>query len=141
MFRRDTVLTERRLALLLVAFFLALALPALILVKQAFDQLQWEVFHRYRVQAEDLVGRLDGELSAVLAAEDARPFDAYRFAGGRSPLAALRPDSGLPGVVGYFQVDAAGRFSTPLLPETVGELPAAEQHERRALGERMRQAL
>ena len=35
----------------------------------------------------------------------------------RSPLSAFPVDSAVPGVLGYFQVDAAGRFTTPLLPE------------------------
>ena len=35
----------------------------------------------------------------------------------RSPLSQFPVASAVPGVLGYFQVDAAGRLTTPLLPE------------------------
>ena len=35
----------------------------------------------------------------------------------RSPLSAFPVESAVPGVIGYFQVDAAGTLTTPLLPD------------------------
>jgi len=40
----------------------------------------------------------------------------------RSPLAALTPTTNAPGVVGFFQVDEAGSFATPLLPNTTNDV-------------------
>jgi two-component system phosphate regulon sensor histidine kinase PhoR len=118
---------ERSLKLLLAAFFLALAVPAGILIAQAYSQLKWQAFRSSQVAAEELAARIDGALRTTMAAEDARSFGAYSFLVvegdaaanfvQRSPLSAFPIDSAIPGVLGYFQVDAAGNLTTPLLPE------------------------
>jgi signal transduction histidine kinase len=118
---------ERSLKLLLATFFLALAVPAGILIAQAYSQLKWQAFRSSQVAAEDLAARIDAALRTTMAAEDARSFGAYSFLVvegdaaanfvQRSPLSAFPIDSALPGVLGYFQVDAAGNLTTPLLPE------------------------
>jgi hypothetical protein len=119
-------LDERRLRILLAAFFMALAVPTTLLVWQAFSQLKWEAFHQYRGVAEDLTSRIDVRLNSMINAADARTFSDYAFlvvsgdpsAGfvQRSPLSAYPVVDELPGVLGYFQVDSDGVFSTPLLP-------------------------
>ncbi len=119
-------LDKGRLRNFLVAFFLALALPTTILVWQAYSQLKWEAFHQYRGDAEELTNRVDAQLSEMINAADARSFADYTFlvvSGDpsarfvqRSPLSAYPVADDLPGVLGYFQVDSAGAFSTPLLP-------------------------
>ena len=119
-------LDERRLRILLAAFFMALATPTTLLVWQAFSQLKWEAFHQYRGVAEDLTSRIDVRLNSMINAADARTFSDYAFlvvsgdpsAGfvQRSPLSAYPVVDELPGVLGYFQVDSDGVFSTPLLP-------------------------
>ncbi len=108
-------------------FFLALFVPTGILVIQAYSQLKWEAFHQYNVQAEELTRRIDGRLGALIKQEESRAFTDYSFlnvAGDpsanflqRSPLSTFPLPDGLPGALGYFQVDATGRLSTPLLPE------------------------
>jgi two-component system, OmpR family, phosphate regulon sensor histidine kinase PhoR len=118
---------ERTLTLLLVAFFFALAVPAGILIAQAYSQLKWQAFRSTQVGAEELAARIDAALRAAVATEDARSFGAYSFlvvAGDaaanfvqRSPLSTFPVESAVPGVLGYFQVDAASRLTTPLLPE------------------------
>jgi hypothetical protein len=40
-------MTQGRLTLLLLLFFLALALPTSILVYQAYGQLKWEAFYQH----------------------------------------------------------------------------------------------
>jgi two-component system phosphate regulon sensor histidine kinase PhoR len=117
---------ERALKLVLAAFFVALAVPAGILISQAYGQLKWQAFRSTQVAAEELAARIDSALRAATAAEDQRPFGDYSFlvvAGNaaanfvqRSPLSAFPVDSALPGVLGWFQVDAAGNLTTPLLP-------------------------
>ena len=115
-----------RLRNLLVLIFLALAVPTAILIWQAYSQLKWEAFHQYRGAAEELTGRIDTRLNDMIAAADANSFADYAFlvvSGDpsakfvqRSPLSAYPVTGDLPGVLGYFQVDNNGVFSTPLLP-------------------------
>jgi two-component sensor histidine kinase len=117
---------ERALKIVLAVFFIALAVPAGILIAQAYDQLKWQAFRSTQVAAEELAARIDAGLRATMAVEDARSFGDYSFlvAEGdaaanfvqRSPLSAFPVNSALPGVLGWFQVDAAGNLTTPLLP-------------------------
>jgi len=121
-----TGLDRKRLRLWMAVFFLALAIPTGILVYQAYSRLKWEAFHQHRVLAEELAARIDARIVLLIDAEEARPFADYAFlnvAGDpqasflqRSPLSAYPPASSVPGLVGYFQVDADGEFTTPLLP-------------------------
>ncbi len=127
-------LDERRLAVALTILAAALALPSAVLIYQGWSQLKWEAFHRYRGLAEELSERIDADLADRIAAEEARSFADYRFlvvAGDpgatvlqRSPLAAFPVASEVPGVLGYFQVDGTGDFTTPVLPDE-GAAPAA----------------
>jgi len=117
---------KRRLRNLLVLFFLALAVPTAVLIWQAYGQLKWEAFHQYRGAAEELTRRIDARLNEMIRTADARSFADYTFlvvSGDpsanfvqRSPLSAYPVTEDLPGVMGYFQVDTEGTFSTPLLP-------------------------
>ena len=115
-----------RLKGLLAVFFLALAVPTGALIWQAYSQLKWEAFHQYRGLAESLTGRVDTQLIDMINTADARSFADYTFLNvtgdtkfnfvQRSPLSEYPVTEGLPGVMGYFQVDTDGSFSTPLLP-------------------------
>jgi signal transduction histidine kinase len=142
-------LDERRLKVLLGAFFLALAVPAAVLIAQAYGQLKWEAFRRNQLLAEDLAAQVDSGLRAAVATEEARSFGDYSFlvvAGKdaaanfvqRSPLSAFPVEGAVPGTLGYFQVDALGNLTTPLLPgpgvdaATYG-ISADEQSARRTL--------
>jgi signal transduction histidine kinase len=117
---------ERGLKLGLAVFFLALAIPSAVLIAQAYSQLKWSAFRSTQLAAEELAERIDAALRAAVAGEDARSFGDYSFlvAEGdatanfvqRSPLSAFPVMSAVPGVLGYFQVDDAGRLTTPLLP-------------------------
>jgi len=117
---------KRRLRNLLALFFLALAVPTVVLIWQAYSQLKWEAFHQYRGAAEELVRRIDTQVSDMIRVADARSFADYTFlvvSGDpsakfvqRSPLSAYPVTAGMPGVLGHFQVDTDGVFSTPLLP-------------------------
>ena len=151
-----TGLDRKRLRLWLGMFFLALAIPTGILVYQAYSQLKWEAFHRYRVLAGELAERIDSRIIQLIDTEEARSFADYAFlnvAGDpaanflqRSPLSAYPPASPIPGLVGYFQVDTDGEFSTPLVPpagtaaSSYG-LSAPELDQRLALRQRIEQIL
>lgn len=116
----------RRLRLLLIVLLLALAIPTGAVLWQAYGQLKWESFHQVRGQAEALTVRINEMLADSIRTAESQEFSEYAFlnitgdpqAGflQRSPLSAYPVDPLLPGLVGYFQVDADGRFSTPLLP-------------------------
>ena len=122
---------KKRLRFVLIIFFFALAIPTAILVNHAYSQLKWEAFHHYRLQAEELTKRIDTRFVEIIEIESARSFTDYSFlniAGTskskfiqRSPLSAFPVDSKFPGIIGYFQVDNFGQFSSPLLPSNLPE--------------------
>ena len=70
---------RRRLRNLLLLFFLALAIPTAVLIRQAYSQLKWEAFHQYRGQAEELTARVDARLIDMINTADARSFADYSF--------------------------------------------------------------
>ena len=127
-------LEPARLRRLLVVFFFALAIPTTVLIYQAYRQIQWEAFHQQRQLAEALAENLARSTAELVRREDARTAAEYRFlivAGDpaanflqRSPLSDFPPSGSLPGLIGYFEVDADGSLSTPLLPDP-GVDPAA----------------
>jgi signal transduction histidine kinase len=115
-----------RLRLLLVVLFLALSVPTAALIWQAYGQLKWEAYYQYRGLAEELANRLDERLMEQVNAAEARASSDYAFlvvSGDpaanflqRSPLSGFPVAEDVPGLIGYFQVDSNGGFSTPLLP-------------------------
>ncbi|MET0027574.1 MAG: HAMP domain-containing sensor histidine kinase [Candidatus Thiodiazotropha sp.] len=142
-------LTQGRLRRALTLFFVALFLPSAILVQQAYSRLKWEAFHQHQQMAEELADRVRETTSALIAREEARGFSDYAFLviegdpGNpfiqRSPLAAYPASGEIPGLVGYFQVDASGAFSSPLLPAP-GTEAAAYGVSDRELAQRRQQA-
>lgn len=119
--------SKRRLRIAMVLFFVALAVPTTVVILQAYSQLKWEAFYQHRVMAEELVKRIDQRVAELIDTESARTFTDYTFlniAGDvsanflqRSPLAAYPVNLPVPGVIGYFQVDNQGLYSSPLVPE------------------------
>ncbi|MCG8611877.1 MAG: HAMP domain-containing histidine kinase [Pseudomonadales bacterium] len=120
-------LTPRRLRLFLGLLFLALLIPSSLLTWQTQEKLKWEAFHQYREQADELAQRIDRTLQEAVLNEEKRTYADYQFfvvSGDpgtsnyiqRSPLASFPVDSEIPGLIGYFQVNAQGRFSSPVLP-------------------------
>ncbi|MCK4864745.1 MAG: HAMP domain-containing histidine kinase [Gammaproteobacteria bacterium] len=117
---------KKRLRFVLILFFLALAIPTAILILKAYSQLKWEAFHHYRSQAEELSTRINLRYRELIEIESARAFTDYSFLNvaknnseqflQRSPLSAYPVNSKFPGIVGYFQIDNHGQFTTPLLP-------------------------
>jgi len=120
-------MTQRRLILLLVLFFVALALPTSVLVYQAYGQLKWEAFYQHQQLARELTLRIDGGFRDLIEREENRPISDYEFLNvsgtedaaflQRSPLSNFPLEVEVPGLLGYFQVDAAGQLRTPIVPE------------------------
>lgn len=130
---------KKHLQLILVFFFLALVIPTVILISQAYSQLKWESFHHYRTQAEELSTRIDYFYKELIETESERSFTDYSYlnvAGNlqskilqRSPLSSYPVNSKLPGIIGYFQIDNFGKFTTPLLPSTkTGKFTQSENY-------------
>ena len=120
-------ISKSRLRGWLLLFFIALLIPTGLLIRQAYEELQWEAFHQHRIQAEELTARIDTQLLELISKEEKRAFSDYSFLNvtgtieanflQRSPLASFPPAPDIPGLMGYFQVDTDGKFTTPLLPD------------------------
>jgi signal transduction histidine kinase len=151
-----TGLDRKKLRRWLAVFFLALAIPTGILVYQAYSQLKWEAFYQHRVLAEELAARIDARIVQLVNSEEARSFADYAFLNvvgdpaanflQRSPLSAYPHASSIPGLVGYFQVDTHGEFTTPLVPPTrtvasTYGISAGELQQRLALQQQIEQIL
>jgi signal transduction histidine kinase len=119
----------RRLRLLLCASLLCVALPLTLLLSRVYQNLAQEVFYQYRTAAEEAVKQVNQRLADILQGEELRPFDEYSFlkvtanslfktsAIIASPLSELPPQSAVPGVIGYFQINPDGSFNSPVLPD------------------------
>jgi two-component system, OmpR family, phosphate regulon sensor histidine kinase PhoR len=119
----------RRLRLLLCASLLCVALPLTLLLSRVYQYLAQEVFYQYRSAAEEVVKQVNQRLADILQGEELRPFDEYSFlkvtanplfknsAIIASPLSELPPQSAVPGVLGYFQINPDGSFNSPVLPD------------------------
>ena len=116
-------MTQRRLTLLLVLFFLALALPTSILVYQAYGQLKWEAFYQHQRLARELTLRIDSGFRDVIAREENRPISDYEFLNvsgegqtaflQRSPLSQFPAGIGSTWTAGIFPGRCLGQVAHP----------------------------
>lgn len=125
-----------RLRLFLALLLLALAVPSTVLIWQTQQQLRWESLHQYRTLAEEMAQRIDADLARLVAVEEARSESEYQYlvvTGDplsstlvqRSALAELDAADRFPGLLGHFQIDPNGEFSTPLLPKDTEAIDSA----------------
>jgi two-component system, OmpR family, phosphate regulon sensor histidine kinase PhoR len=136
---------SRRLRRLVLGSLLCLTVLLVLLLHRVYAHLHREVVYQYRTAAEEVVYRIKQQLSDVLHTEEARAFDAYSFlqvtsnpllqgtAVTTSPLSALPPQSAVPGVIGYFQINPDGSVHSPVLPE-LSETELAANAERFGFG-------
>jgi len=111
---------------LFIAFFFALAIPASILTYKSYEQLRWQTLIQYQQDIRSLVNQIDKSILDAMSKEEARPDTDYTFfvlAGTpearfvqRSDLSKYPVESNFAGIIGYFQVDEDGQYSTPILP-------------------------
>ncbi len=140
----------------LLLFFLALAIPSAVLIQQAFSRLKWETFHQHQIIAEELAQRIDTRFQQLINVEEKRAFTDYVFLNivgdpaanflQRSPLSTFPPQSAIPGLIGYFQVDAVGKLNTSLLPNSANAanrygISEQERQQRLALQNSIQQIL
>jgi len=122
-------LSKSRLRIVYTLFFFSLAIPSAIISYVAYEKLRWESFHQYQQTAQTLVLEINDALNKGLIKEENRADSDYSFLTlkgdpkakfvQRSVLSSFPVESDLPGVVGYFQVDDNGQFTSPLLPHNV----------------------
>jgi signal transduction histidine kinase len=109
------------LRLVLVLLALAVLVPAALLVHRALRGAAAEQAARHRAVAERLFDEMERALSDLVAREEARPVEAFR-ATGAARIAELPPEHF---VLGYFQIEADGRLTTPLPPRGAEALRVA----------------
>jgi len=132
----------KRLRIQFTVFFGLLTLVLVALLWHTYQQIGLEERELWRTQAEKVYNQMQAAVSDYLTVEDRRAFSEYRFANDvdertlpkqptpLSPIAQL-PTGDLRGLVGYFQIDPDGSFSTPYLPkhwpsEADGMIPDGE---------------
>jgi hypothetical protein len=114
-------LTRLRIAFLLLGA--ALLLPLALLLRSVDSRLEAQRRLRHELVAERIFDEMEGELTALLSREEARPSDAYVGAG-------ARVENWAPFVVGYFTRDARGAqivAKPQLAPERLHRLEATLQ--------------
>lgn len=147
-------LDKKRLQRWLLLFFFALLIPTVLLVQQSYSRLKWETFHQHQLMAAELSERIDQQLLQLINQEDQRAFNDFAFlkteASAQSSVPQRSPLSEFPvrelpaGLLGYFQVDAAGQLITPVVPSGDSEsygIPAAELNQRLALQSKIQDIL
>ncbi len=120
-------MSKRRLSFLFTLFFLALAIPSAIISYIAYEKLRWETFHQYQQSAQSLGLEINNALNQAVIKEEIRSDTDYSFLiveGDpnakflqRSILSRYPVESKFPGIIGYFQIDSNGVFSSPLMPK------------------------
>jgi signal transduction histidine kinase len=113
--------------------------------------LKWEAFYQHQRLARELTLRIDDGFRDLIEREENRPISDYEFLNvsgsegsaflQRSPLSQFPLDVEVPGLLGYFQVDASGALRTPIVPETNASsygIPPSELQQRKQQEGRIR---
>ena len=129
----------RRIRWLFLVLGVVLLLPIGLLVQRAIEGVARERELSHRAIAERLFDEMERELSALLRAEEERPFEDYRVGspvgavGGRGFVDDSASDAGDRYVVGYFQIDPEGNFEAPPnVPAPRADRPASPGSSRQA---------
>lgn len=127
----------RRLRILLVVVFLALLAPISLLINHIYQRLEREQQLQLQSDAEGVITLVNQRMQELLEPEERRGFGEYSFFNleentllnrssiTTSPLSQLPAPSGIPGLVGFFQIDPRGDFSSPVLPQLPDQLLAS----------------
>ena len=134
----------RKIHLIFVAIFLAVALPVIFLLTHSYSQLQLNAQYAYKEHAFLVLQMLNQRFVDDMTIEDQRSYSEYRFIravpviGGEeitlSELANFPIRSHFKGIVGHFQMDPDGTLRTPILPDGVLEkIPMSDRNKREAV--------
>ncbi len=139
----------KRLRFYFALFFILLAVPVVILLSHTYSNLEQESFFLYRRTAESLMATVYQRLQENLLVEEQRPYTHYRYIHvadravpqqeglNLSPLADFPVQSGIPGILGYFQIDPDGSFHSPLLPDEDPGIPVPLREEREEMRDKL----
>ena len=134
----------RKIHLIFVAIFCAIALPVIVLLTHSYKQLQLNAQYAYKEHAFLVLQMLNQRFVDDMTIEDQRSYSEYRFIravpviGGEeitlSELANFPLRSHFSGIVGHFQMDPDGTLRTPILPDGVLEkIPMGDRNKREAV--------
>lgn len=134
----------RKIHLIFVAIFFAIAIPVIVLLTHSYKQLQLNAQYAYKEHAFLVLQMLNQRFVEDMAIEDQRSYSEYRFIravpviGGEeitlSELANFPLRSHFKGIVGHFQMDPDGTLRTPILPDGVLEkIPMGDRNKREAV--------
>lgn len=110
--------------LFLWVFLISLSLPALYLGFALNRYFENQALNQVQSEAEAILDFTEDRLLEMVRSEDTRPFTEYRhtevkgldrsFFRRVSTLAQLEPQTNIPGVIGYFQINEKGVFTSPV---------------------------
>ena len=134
----------RKIHLIFVAIFFAIAIPVIVLLTHSYKQLQLNAQYAYKEHAFLVLQMLNQRFVDDMTIEDQRSYSEYRFIravpviGGEeitlSELANFPLRSHFSGIVGHFQMDPDGTLRTPILPDGVLEkIPMGDRNKREAV--------
>ncbi len=118
----------RKLKIQFSLFFLLIAIALFFLLFNSYRQLNLEEQSLWKGLSEQAYHQIETDLADFLALENRRSFSEYRYYQALpglnlnpdslnvSPLSQLIPEELEKGLLGYFQMDPDGTFSTPYLP-------------------------
>ncbi len=120
-------LSPARLRWAVLLLLVTILVPLIVLMFQTQRQLKWEAFYQHRVLAEQVARTIAEPLNQAILKMESYSYNDYQFfidqpddqsigLVQRSNLANYPVVAEIPGLLGYFQVDEQGRFSSPLLP-------------------------
>ncbi len=133
----------KKIRFVFVALAIGLWVPMLLLVEGALQSVSLEREVRHQTLAERVFDEMQRQLGEVSERETSRSFAEYGFYLGDAGEASRSPLSRPPSesyVIGYFQIDPDGAFSSPRVPKNPtraierGDWPATD-HPERALEE------
>ncbi len=133
----------RRLRLIFLTLFFAIAIPVAFLLFNSYQHLQTEAQYAYKEHAYLVLQMLNQRIYDDLAIEEQRSYSEYRFIravpviGGEevtlSRLAQFPIRSHYGGMIGHFQLDPDGTMRTPVLPDGILEKIPVEDRAKREL--------
>ena len=122
-----SITNKKQLRWLIIIFFLLLALPSSFLINSSLQQLKWQQIYQYQKLADEFSNRINNQFKKSLHKLELLSIDDFNFLKlegdtkrnylQRSRLSEFPINMHEQGIIGYFQVDDEGRFSTPLLPD------------------------
>lgn len=124
--------SKTQILLWLISLFFLIAIPSYFLFQWSIKQLKWEQVYQYRQNAEDVSVHINESLENFYHEIESLSIsdfsflkiegdESYNFIN-RSELSRLPVKWKKQGVIGFFQVDDEGKFSSPVLPDEISDI-------------------